>query len=637
MNNIKECTVLVVDDTKSNITFLLQALRDDYRLSVALNGERALKFVQSTPPDLILLDIMMPGMDGYEVCRRIKEDPETRDIPIIFLSAMNELESKTEGFKTGAVDYITKPFEILEVKARINTHLSLKLAREAAEASNKAKSDFLASMSHEIRTPMNAIIGMTELTLRGILSPDHRENLETVRDSSHHLLGIINDILDLSKIEAGKVELEQTDFDLREVLEFVMRTFNIQADKKGLFLNIDMDADIPQYLIGDPFRLRQVLFNLIGNAMKFTEKGGITIKTTLHDRDEIMIGFAVSDTGIGIPKDKQDTIFENFSQADGSTTRKYGGTGLGLAICKQLVELMAGEIRVESEVGKGSIFSFTAVFKPGDAEKVQREKQKKEVDTFLETDRRLKILLAEDNPVNVKVAMKFLKQLGHDPINATDGKQALKLLGERHFDLVLMDLEMPEMDGLEASRRIRAGKAGEANRKIPIIAMTAHTVGDIREKCEAVGMNDVVTKPADFYELNSIINGNIHEDNATVSESAEKRLAYTRDETILDRKSTLRRFGGDEDFLREVYALFPKESSVIIEKLREAIFGNDLKGIIMQAHKFKGTSGAIGAESCQVHAARLEQAAREEKTEQIMPIFQRLEQDLEKVNRLISE
>ncbi|MDM8550915.1 response regulator, partial [Desulfobacterales bacterium HSG2] len=302
-----------------------------------------------------------------------------------------------------------------------------------------------------------------------------------------------------------------------------------------------------------------------------------------------------------------------------------------------LVELMDGEIQVESEMGKGSVFSFTAVFKPGDAEKVQAEKQKKEAEAPFETEHGLKILLAEDNPVNFKVAMKFLEQLGHDPVNAGDGKQVLTILGQARFDLVLMDLEMPEMDGLEASRRIRAGEAGDANRKIPIIAMTAHTVGDIREKCEAAGMNDVVTKPVDFYELNSIIKGNILESDTVVSQSTEKRLAHTQNEILLDKKGTLRRFGGDEAFLGEVYKLFPKEASAIIEKLREAIRDNDIKEIAMQAHKFKGTSGAIGAESCQIFAARLEHAAIEEKTEQIIPIFERLEQDLEKVYALISE
>lgn len=635
MNDLTQCKILLVDDTKSNISFLLEALKSDYKISVAISGERALKFIHSMPPDLILLDIMMPGMDGYEVCRRIKRDPFTRDIPVIFLSAMDEMENKTHGFKVGAVDYITKPFEILEVRARINTHLSLKFAREAAEAANRAKSEFLARMSHEIRTPMNAIIGMTDLTLQGNLDPDHRENLETVRDSARHLLGIINDTLDLSKIEAGKVELEQIDFGLGSVMEFVMRAFRVQAAQKELSLDIEREMGVPEYLQGDPFRLRQILINLVGNALKFTERGGITVKVTVPDPTGITLGFAVSDTGIGIPRDRQETIFENFSQADGSTTRKYGGTGLGLAICKQLVELMGGSIRTESEVGRGSIFSFQVVFKLGNVENIQCETRNGKCPKLPETEHQLRILLAEDNLVNVKVANKFLIQLGHTVITAFDGKQAVRRLGESPFDLVLMDIEMPETDGLEAALQIRSGKAGEMNRHIPIIAMTAHTVRDIREKCEAAGMNDIVAKPVDFHELNSILIKNLSEKSSVVSEPTGECLELAEHDVILDKKGTLHRFGGDEAFLREVYTLFPKEASVVMRKLREAVNCHNIRETDMQAHKLKGTFGAVGAKSCQSVAACLEQAAKEEKIEHIGPLFEQLEKEFEKVNALI--
>ena len=295
---------------------------------------------------------------------------------------------------------------------------------------------------------------------------------------------------------------------------------------------------------------------------------------------------------------------------------------------------MDGKIRVKSEVGRGSTFSFQSALKPGNAEKIQT-RQSPELD--IQTDQPLKILLAEDNPVNVKVTTKLLTLMGHMPVAAPDGKKVLEHLADEYFDLVLMDIEMPEMDGLEATRRIRNGDAGHLNRGIPIIAMTAHTLGDIREKCEDSGMNDVISKPAEFYELHSIIMKNIPESQAIIPESAKRRQMLVREDTILDRKGALCRFSGDEAFLMEVYKLFPQEASGILGKLREAANRYQMKEVAMQAHKFKGTCGAVGAESCQNYAARLEQVAKEEKTEQIGPLFERLEQAFEEVCALISK
>jgi PAS domain S-box-containing protein len=534
-----------------------------------------------------------------------------------------------EGNIWGAVEFVMDITDLRKMEAE------LKKARDAAEAASRAKSEFLASMSHEIRTPMNAMMGMTDLTLQTDLTAEQRENLKTVKDSARHLLGIINDILDFSRIEAGKTELECIDFDLNGTLEGVVRTFSAQVLKKGLFLELNQPPDIPRIVKGDPVRLRQILVNLVGNAFKFTEQGGITLTVKkISETESFMLLFSVQDTGIGIPPGKQEKIFESFSQAESSVNRKYGGSGLGLAICKQLAELMGGSVWVESVHGKGSTFFFSAIFETGDEKNIRTHEHLICSEETPHTERSLKILLAEDNSINASVAEKFLESLGHKSVLAADGVQVIRTLlsGER-FDLVLMDVEMPEMDGLEATRRIRSGEAGYENTRIPVIAMTAHALNDFREKCEAVGMNDFVTKPVDFYDLNTIIQRNIPDAAAMIPDS--EKTECVPDEVILNKKETLRRFGGNETLLRKTYSIFAKGTPEMVESLRKGIHQGNAEEIILYAHDFKSTCGTIGAGPCQHIAAQLEQAAKADNTEAIRPLFEQLEKELAKVMELI--
>ncbi len=527
--------IMVVDDNPANLKLLTDILSaEGYKVRPVNGGALALLSVAAKAPDLVLLDIKMPDMDGYEVCRRLKREDGSAEIPVIFITALDDVEEKIKGFNLGAVDYINKPFQPKEVVARVKNYLKIKTmqlqlekinsALEAeiverksieeslfkeqeevafANAASIAKSQFLANMSHEIRIPMNGFIGMIQVMEMTQLTAEQREYMNIIRTSSDALLKLINDILDYTKIEIGKIKLEKTSFNFRKMIYDVVCLFKPSAERKGLMMEVSIEKDLPDHFIGDPFRLRQILSNLMGNAVKFTNKGRITISIVRVEEwsdKGIKLKFIVKDTGIGIPDNEIDILFERFSQADNYSTRKYGGNGLGLAISQKLVELMAGEIWVESREGEGSSFCFTCMLESLEMKKGFTESTKpKQVEAPGEYE--LKILLAEDDRVSQMVLEQLARRKGWQVTSCGDGTEAFDTYRQQKFDIVIMDCQMPVLDGYKATRAIRQLES-QRGTHIPIIAMTAYALKGDKEKCIDAGMDDYLTKPInahDFY------------------------------------------------------------------------------------------------------------------------------------------
>lgn len=538
--------ILVVDDTPENLQILSATLTDSgYKVRGVINGKMALRAARSAQPDLILLDIRMPDMNGYQVCEHLKSDASTLEIPVIFISASDEVLDKVKAFQVGGVDYVTKPFQVEEVLARVEHQLTIrrlqkqliaqnqqlqeeiverKKAEEAAAAASQAKTEFLANMSHELRTPLNAILGFTQVMMRdSMLSSDRTENLRIINRSGEHLLELINDVLELSKIESGVVLLDESSFDLYRLLDSLEEMFQIKAERKKLNMRLIVPPEIPQYIRTDEKKLRSCLINLLANAIKFTNFGSITLRVNIvtendssFNHQSCKLEFEVEDTGVGIAPEEIDGLFNAFIQTE-SGRKSAEGTGLGLTITRKFVQLLGGNISVSSVLSKGTIFKFDIKASLANAMEITPQIRHRVIG-LEQTQTPCRILIVDDNRDNRLLLVKLLQPIGFEVQEAENGEQAISLWSSWQPHLICMDTRMPVMDGLQATKYIRNLENQRkktdlsleiSDRKfsifdtsscIPytiIIALTASAFEEKKEEFLAIGCDDFVRKPFD--------------------------------------------------------------------------------------------------------------------------------------------
>ena len=522
---------------------------------------------------------------------------------------------------------------IRDVTAHREAQLALHAATRAAAEASRAKGEFLANMSHEIRTPMNGVLGMTELLLDTPLAPAQRQFAETIRSSATALLTLLNDILDFSKIEAGKLNVEHAPFELRRCVDDIGNMLAMQAAAKGLQFRVNIDRSVPEHFLGDPHRLRQVLVNLCGNAIKFTSRGSVTVEvfTPGQHGSRTLVTFEVRDTGIGMAPETVERLFQPFTQADASTTRHFGGTGLGLSIVRRLVDLMEGEVAVSSAPGTGSLFAFTLPLETAAAapSEPQRFPRLEAFAGLAPIASGAAVLIVEDNEVNREVATRFVERLGCAATAVPDGKAALDLCAQREFSLILMDVQMPVMDGLTATRELRRREA--SGRRTPIIALTASAMSGELDRCLAAGMDGLLTKPLEVVRLREVLeqfgSAPVSADPATATDAAGRSHADGDEtdgasattptlpaapRTPVDISRLRALIGEDEEFVRELCHAYLGTAEDGIERIEQALGASDRTALAAAAHKLKGGSQSICAEQIARLAQQLERGAADQ-------------------------